>query len=413
MLGAASGPARQLLSINAFHYRRGGADNVYLDHARLMGERGWATSFFATRHPENLPSADSQYFAEESDFALGGSLSQRLIQSSRIIYSFEARRKLARMLDAVPVDLAHVHNIYHHQSPSILVELKRRGIPVVLTAHDLKLACPAYTMLNSSGICESCKGGRYWNVVRNRCIKGSLPASTVIMLEMMLHRTLDIYARHVDRIVVPSRFYRDKLISWGVDAAKLVYIPNFIRPVHGLKAQTGGRHILYFGRLSKEKGVMTLIRAAANAGVEVQIAGRGPQEAELRAEAEALNAPVRFLGFRTGADLVEIIDAARAIVLPSEWYENSPLSALEALQRGKPLIGARIGGIPELIEENRTGWLFESGNVSALATVLADVSALPETRLSDMAAECRAFISRNHSEDGYFEAMQALYRSLL
>ncbi|MGH6794209.1 MAG: glycosyltransferase, partial [Methylocella sp.] len=169
---------------------------------------------------------------------------------------------------------------------------------------------------------------------------------------------------------------------------------------------------LYFGRLTPEKGIATLIAAAAASGVSVRIAGRGPQEEELRTLANSLGAPAAFVGFLSGDALWAEVDAARAIVLPSEWYENSPMSVVEAFQRGKPLVGARIGGIPELIEEGRTGWSFRAGDVADLARALTVASDAGESQLAEMSAACRQLVSSRFSEQAYFEAMSALYENL-
>jgi glycosyltransferase involved in cell wall biosynthesis len=401
-----------LLSINTYHYPKGGSEMVYFAHAALMERHGWTNSFYAMHHKDNLPCEDSRYFAEHVDFGGSAPLREKATAAARIIYSREARAKLARLIDTRRIDVAHCHNIYHHLSPSVLVELKRRGIPVVMTVHDLKLACPAYTMRTGSGVCERCKGGRVWNVAIHRCIKGSVALSGLIMVESAIHKALRIYARHIDRIVTPSAFYREKLIEWGWPAGKLVHIRNFVSDAAPPAATLGGDHFLYFGRLTPEKGIATLIAAAAVSGIPVRIAGAGPQEQELRALAHSLGAPAVFLGFLKGDALWAEVDAARAIVLPSEWYENSPMSVVEAFQRGKPLVGARIGGIPELIEEGRTGWSFRAGDVADLARALDLARNTADIHLASMSAACRQLVSRNFSEHAYFEAMSALYDEL-
>ena len=401
-----------LLSINTYHYPKGGSEIIYFANAALMERHGWTNSFYAMHHQNNLPCEDSQYFAEHVDFGASASLREKAVVAGRIIYSREAREKLARLIETRRIDVAHAHNIYHHLSPSVLMELKARGIPVVMTVHDLKLACPAYTMRTGSAVCERCKGGRVWNVAIHRCIKGSVAMSGLIMVESAIHKALRIYARHIDRIVTPSAFYRKKLIEWGWSAEKLVHIPNFVSDAALPAATPGGDHLLYFGRLTPEKGIATLIRAAAAAGIRVHIAGRGPQEEELRALAKSLGAPADFLGFLSGDALWAEVDAARAIVLPSEWYENSPMSVVEAFQRGKPLVGARIGGIPELILEGRTGWSFRAGDVADLARALVQARDTAEAQLAEMAVACQHLVCRCYSENAYFEAMSALYEKL-
>lgn len=402
-----------LLSVNAYHYHRGGADNVYLAHAALFESRGWRTSFQSMHHPLNLPSLDAEYFAEEINYANRGELKRSLVSAQRVIYSHEAQLKIRALLASRRVDIAHVHSIYHHQSPSVLIELKRQGIPVILTAHDLKLACPSYTMLNSTGICERCRGGRVWNVVRYRCIKNSLVASALIMFESAVHKALNIYHRHVDLIVTPSAFYREKLIEWGWPPEKIVHICNFAELPDEPPPFQSGNHLLYFGRLAREKGIATVIRAAAATGTAVKIAGTGPQEQELRELATRLDAPVEFLGFLSGDALWSAVDACRATVLASEWYENGPMSAIEAFGRGKPLVGAAIGGIPELIEEGVNGWCFVSGDVEDLGRAMTLAMEIDNDRLREMAIASHARAHTTYSPDRYYESMNNLYESLL
>jgi len=205
--------APKLLSINAYHYRRGGAEAVYFDHDAMFAQSGWRTAFFAMKHPENKPDAFERFFTEEIELGHDYSLLERISKAGKVIYSVEARRKLARLLDAFPADIAHAHQIYHHLSPSILPLLKARGVTTVLTAHDLKLACPAYTMRSRGEVCERCKGGRVWNVAVRGCVADSRLISGLVFTETVIHRLMGLYRRHLDRIVTPSRFYRDKLIE--------------------------------------------------------------------------------------------------------------------------------------------------------------------------------------------------------
>src|SRR5690606_33300417 len=160
----------RLLSVNSYHYRRGGADAVYFDHAELMESLGWENAYFAMHHPQNVESQWSRHFVDEIQLGHDYTLRQKVTKASKVVYSFEARRRLSGLIDEFRPDLAHLHNIYHHQSPSILPVLAQAGIPVVLTAHDLKIACPNNKMLARDGICERCKGHRYWNVIRQRCV---------------------------------------------------------------------------------------------------------------------------------------------------------------------------------------------------------------------------------------------------
>jgi len=400
-----------LLSVNSYHYIRGGSDALYFHHADLFEKQGWKNTFFSMEHPKNVGCETSQYFADRIDFEVATSLKEKLSQSARIIYSKQAQSRLSELLNKRNIDVAHYHCIYHHLSPSVIVEAKRRGIPTVMTAHDLKIACPAYKMMNDHGVCEKCRGGKVWNVALDRCIKGSRAASALIMIESAVHKAFRLYDRYLDRIVTPSRFYRDKLIEWGWSPEKIVHIPNFIEFVPKNIA-SAGRYILYFGRLAPEKGLSTLISAAAEAGVPVKIAGTGPEEARLKALAQRLFAPVEFLGFRSGDDLWSLVDGARAIALPSEWYENGPMSVIEAFARGKPLIGARIGGIPELIEEGATGWSFTSGDRLDLADKLSTAASASDGELRNMATATRQMVETHFSKTRYFDEITQLYSDI-
>lgn len=405
-------PMSTLLSINNYYYHRGGAETVFLEHNRMFERKGWRVTPFAMKHPRNLATEWDRYFVEEIEFGQRYTPVQKLMRVPKVIYSFEARRKLDLLIRHTGPAIAHAHNIYHHISPSILGLLKRRNVPVVLTLHDLKIACPAYSMLAPDGVCERCRGGRIHNVVTNRCIKGSLALSSVAFAEAALHRVMGTYEKCVNRFVVPSRFYIGKLVEWGYPESRFKHVPNFVDPGNSRPAFTPGKSFLYVGRLSREKGLATLIRAAAEAGLPVSLVGNGPQLEELRSLAAELSADVEFRGFLGGEELQDAIRAARAVVLPSEWYENAPMSVLEAYALGKPVIGARIGGIPELVRESETGFGFPSGDVAALADLLRQVADSPDSRIEEMGRAGRLWVEQDFSAARYLERVVAIYEEL-
>jgi len=402
----------QLLSINNYYYRRGGSEAVFLEHNRLFAEAGWEVVPFAMQDPQNLPSPWSGYFADAVE--LGGSqpLGRKLQAAGKMLYSFDAARRVRQLIERVRPTIAHAHNIYHHLSPSILRALHRRGVPVVLTLHDLKLACPAYKMFNKGVLCERCRSGALRNVITERCIRGSLAQSALIWLESTLHRQLKLYANHVTRYVAPSRFLLDKLAEWGFDTSRFAYIPNFVTVPEQATREPIGNAYAYLGRLLPEKGAGTLIRAAARAQVPLRIIGTGPEESALRQLAQQSGGRVDFTGFLTGAALRAATASARAIVVPSELYENAPISVMEAYALGRPVIGARIGGIPELVREGATGMLFEAGNVEALAATLTRAQSLPSSTLEDMGRAGLEWMRADFSPAAYRERMLALYRSI-
>lgn len=402
----------RLLSINTYHYRRGGSDAVFFEHDALFRDIGWDTSVFTMHHPRNEPSEWSDYFANEIEFGHQYGLMDKLRMAGKIIWSLEAKEKINRLLDRFPADVAHAHCIYHHLSPSVLSACHERGIPTVMTAHDLKLACPAYKMLNSTGICERCKGGNLSHLLINRCVRDSLMVSGLVALESAVHKSLGLYRKNLNKIVVPSLFFKEKLIEWGWDEQMLEYIPNFIRPENYQPQYEPGDYFLYFGRLAPEKGVGTLIKAALKAGVTLRIAGTGPMEAELKAMVPAGNTQIEFMGFCGGEKLWSLVRGSRAVVLPSEWYENAPMSVLEAYACGKPVIGARIGGIPEMVLEAETGYLFESGDTSQLSDCLGRLAGMREHEVMRLGKPAREYVSTRFNEDRYITSMLGLYEVL-
>lgn len=401
--------SNRLLSLNSYHYRRGGSDVVFLEQDALFREMGWETAVMAMNHPQNLPSSWSGYFVDELEFGKASGLIDKLRKASKVVYSFEAQRKLRELLSVFRPDVAHLHCVYHHLSPSVLPVLSEAGVPVVLTAHDLKIACPAYKMFNRTGICERCRTGSVLNVVRYRCVRDSLGASAVVAVESAVQRSLDLYRRHVGRVIAPSRFYRNKLIEWNWAPEQIAYVPNYVEADRFEPSRSHGDYFLFIGRLDPLKGVRTLVEAALAAGVPLRIAGTGPQEAELRGMPGAER--VQWLGFCSGEKLWEQVRGARALVLPSEGYENAPMSVLEAYACGTPVIGADIGGIPELIAPG-AGWLFRSGDVADLAARLSEVASAPESAILEAGRLGREVVARDFNRRNYVEGVLSVYRGL-
>jgi glycosyltransferase involved in cell wall biosynthesis len=401
-----------ILSVNNYFYRRGGAETVFLEHNQILNELGWTVVPFSMHSARNLTTPWSEFFIDEIEFGAQYSFREKLLRAPKVVYSFEARKKLSQLLEHVHPNICHAHNIYHHISPSILGLLRKRGIPTVLTLHDLKVACPDYQMLTHDGICERCRGGRLYNVVLHRCIKNSAALSTLVFVEAVVHRLIGSYQRYVDRFVVPSQFYIKKLSEWGVPATMCRHVPNFVDSSHFAPEYAPGSAFVYFGRLAREKGLHTLVRAAATAQCRVDIIGSGPELESLHRLADKENADVRFLGYLTGAPLHQAIRTARAVVLPSEWYENAPMSVLEAYALGKPVIGARIGGIPELVRDGATGFQFTSGDVLDLARKLHLTKEASDSDIAAMGRNGREWVERDFTATVYRDRILGVYREL-
>ena len=280
------------------------------------------------------------------------------------------------------------------------------------TVHDLKIGCPSKLMLAPDGVCERCKGGKTWNAVAQRCQKDSLALSTVVALETTLHNVLGSYRKNVDRFILPSHFHTNKLIEWGLPKDKTRYLPNAVDVSELTATYQPGERFVFVGRLSEEKGLLTFVKAVAQAGAKATIVGTGPQEEELQRTVEATGADVEFAGYQTGDALFEIIRNARALVLPSECYENAPVVLLEAYGVGTPVLGSNLGGIPELIVENETGLLAQAGSVEGFAVALQRYVEMTDAEVAEMGRTGRRFVEENFSRDRYLQGLLDIYGEL-
>ncbi|HTK05153.1 MAG TPA: glycosyltransferase family 4 protein [Candidatus Eisenbacteria bacterium] len=399
----------KILFANKYYFLKGGAER-YMFELRALLTKHWHTVVpFAMDDRRNMPTEWKRYFVsnvetENVSFSLGG-----LKTAGRMLYSFEARRKFAKLLDAAKPDLVHVHNIYHQISPSILPAAKKRGLPVVMTVHDYKLIAPNYSLFHDGAICERTKPDRWWEAVKHRCIKGSKAASMLTAFEMALHRRLGLYLDNIDAIVAPSRFVQALLVEYGIDAAKIMHVPHFIDATTWTPRYEGS-YALYVGRLSEEKGVDVLIRAAAKRkDLPLRIVGTGPAEAALKALAAELGATnVMFLGFQGGDALRQAYAGARFIVVPSVWYEVFGLIVLEAYAAGKPVVASQIGGLAELVIEGETGLAASAGNVDELAEKIAALWDSP-LLCAEMGRAGRAWVEEEFAPELHYSRIMQAY----
>ncbi len=400
----------RILQVNKFHYPRGGADKYYLDLGSALEQSGHEVAYFSMRHPKNKPCNYEKYFVSRISFNEGG-LRDKLLAPGRMIYSLEAKRKFKKLISDFKPEIIHIHNIYHQISPSILDVARKNKIPVVMHLHDYKLICPNYQLFAHGQICEDCKPNHYFACVKKRCFKNSFFKSALAALEMTIHhRWLKIYYRSINTFIAPSAFMKAKVVEFGwlADNIKVILNPfsSALKDVAG-EAPTSD-YLLYFGRLSPEKGLKTLVEAAALTKSEIKFAGSGSEESNLRVLAESKNVKAEFLGFKEGRELKEIILGAKAIVLPSIWYENMPLSLLEALSLGKPVIASEIGGMPEMITNGKNGWLFKSGDAQDLA---AKIKLLAEADYESLAQNAAASVA-NLSPQENLAAVLGVYEEL-
>jgi len=410
----------RIVQVNKFHYLKGGAERYYLDLSEALARAGHAVSHLAMAHPRNLPAGPGDRFVREVDYRRRGSPWERVRQGLRSIHNAEAAA-LARGLAAngSRPEVAHLHNIYHQLSPSVVTAFARARIPLVQTLHDYKLVCPGYLLLTEGRICERCRGGRYYEAVRHRCLLQSRGASLVGAVEAYVHGGLRTYSR-VRRFLCPSRFLLEKMASFGVPRARLVHLPYFLPAgryrVEPPPARDPDRPLVavYVGRLSREKGIAVLVEAMSllpPGRLRLEVLGEGPlrEALEERARATCPDGRVRFVGYRQGEELFDAIRAASFAVVPSEWYENLPYSVLEPFALARPVVGARIGGIPELVRDGETGRTHDPGDPRALAEALLWMTG-PEADLVGMGSQARRRIEVEHAEGVHLDRLLAVYR---
>lgn len=404
----------RILLVNKFHYLKGGSETYYFSLKELLEEHGHEVIEFSMNDLKNLPSKYSDYFIDNIDYNKKQSLITKASLAIKLVYSFEAKNKIEKLIKDYKPDIAHLHIFQHQMTPSILGVLKKHKIPIVYTAHDFKMICPNYKMMLPSGeICEACIGEKYYNCLKNKCVKGSLSNSLVDMIEAYVHKFLKSYDM-IDAVVTPSDFYRKKFVEFGVNKEKLFYIPNFL-DISKFETQSSHEdYFVYFGRLSEEKGVQILIKAMENVEGKLKIIGTGPLENQLReyTKLNNLNNKVEFMGYRTGVGLKDILKKAMFVVVPSTWYENAPYSILEAMAAGKPVIGSDIGGIPELVKNNKTGLIFESGNYKELNEKISFLIQKPEL-LNLYGKNARNSIESDYNKESHYFTLINIYNKLI
>ncbi len=385
-----------------------------LELTDLLQQNGHEVVPFAMKNPENLPTPYDRFFISNLDLsgATRLSLGKKIQAAGRIFYSTEAKKNISALLDEWRPDVVHLHNIYHHISPSILSVIKARKIPIVMTLHDYKLLSPNYSLFHHGAVHEEDAKGWYLSCISNKCVKDSRAKSMLGTAEMIWHhKFMKYYERFVDRYIAPSHFMLDLCVLHGWPENKFVHLPHPM-PVTGVQeAHTTFSYVLYHGRLSEEKGLITLLDAAKRTPhVMYRIAGTGPMEQFLRDRItqEQLH-NVQLLGFQSGTALSDTIRDASIVVVPSVWYENYPLSVLEAKAAGTVVIGSRIGGIPELLPD---ALLVAPGDALALAQKIEMWQKKSPADLERMGKVLRQDVEKKNDPKKHVQAIESVYTSL-
>lgn len=361
----------KILMVNKFLYPNGGSETYIFKLGDYLKSIGHEVQYFGMEHEGRCVSNNAQKYTSDMDFH-GGSKLKKITYPFKTIYSAEAKKKISIVLDDFQPDVIHLNNFNYQLTPSIIYAVnnykKRAGkkVKLIFTAHDYQLICPNHKMKNPSTgeNCEKCVGGKFINCTKGGCIHSSKAKSLIGTAEATIYNTLKTY-KYIDTIICCSEFMKSKMDTNPLFAKKTIAMHNFIDSVEKKETEKED-YVLYFGRYAEEKGIDAIISAK---GVNFVCAGSGDMENQINAQPHIKN-----VGFKTGKELEDLIRKAKCSVYPSTWYENCPFSVMESIMYGTPVVGADIGGIPELIENGVTGVLFESSNAKALEEAVKSIT---------------------------------------
>ncbi len=386
---------KRILVANKFYYPRGGDCIVAMNLERLLKAQGHDVAVFAMDYSENIDSGWNKYYASQVEMT-GGVLS-KIHAFKRIMGYGDIKAAFNKILDDFKPDIVHLHNIHSYISPVVAKLAKKRGCRVVWTLHDYKLVCPSYACLYNEKPCERCIGHSKMSVLKTRCMKGSFAASAMAYIEARKWNRY-VLDRYADAFICPSQFMASKMRKDGFDPEKIHVVCNHIDPVkqelfNSLNANREDYYV-YVGRLSTEKGVETLVETASKLPYSLKIVGDGPLRIQLEKQ-YACNSNVEFLGHQDAQQVATLLSKARFSVMPSECYDNNPLGVIESLCAGTPVVGARIGGIPELLDENN-GIKFTSGKRDELTQAIEQAFHFEWDNKSIKEKSLRLFSSQEH-----------------
>ncbi len=394
----------KVLFVNKFLFIKGGAETYVFNLANYLREQGHTAEFFGMDHCQNMVSSNLNLNVRNMDFH--GTLLKKLLYPFKIIYSIEARRKIKRIIRNIKPDIIHLNNYNFQITPSILYEIKKHNIPVIMTLHDFQLICPNHMLYieHKKEVCEECKGRKYSSCIKHKCIHNSRLKSIMGTLEAKLYYKLGTYEKNIDSYIAPSYFMKNKVVEFGEQENKITVIHNFISGEEYTGRRRKEKYVLYFGRLAVQKGIHTLIEVCRRLPhICFVIAGSGEMAGQLKGIDN-----IKYVGYKNREELKPLIEGAVFSVCPSVCYENCSMSIIESQMYGTPVIGANIGGIPELIEDGKDGLLFNPGDAGDLSEKIRFLYE-NETLLETFSANCAEKIRCNFSIERYYEELMKVY----
>lgn len=397
----------KILMVNKFLYPRGGAETYFLKIGKYFEENGHNVEYFGMKDEKNIVGNCCSKYTMQMDFHNSGL--KKFVYPFKIIYSFEAKRKIKQIIKEMKPDIIHLNNINFQLTPSIIDMAKKLHIPIVQTVHDYQMLCPNHLLfdIHLQKPCEKCISKSKWNCMKNNCIHNSRIKSMLGSLEGILYQIKNTYSK-VEKYICPSYFLENKLLTNSMYKGKTKTIHNFIELSPNMNQQSKEDYVVYFGRLSEEKGIEIFLESCKMLPhIHFKIAGTGPMEDMCYGIDN-----VEYVGFKTGKELKDLIAKALFSVYPSIWYENCPLSILESESLGTPVLASNLGGIPELIEDGQTGIIVEKLSVEVLSS---EIERLYKNKklLANMQKQCLEKRENMISLEKYCEKLMIIYNEIL
>lgn len=400
----------RILLVNKFHWMKGGSETYYFGLGKMLKEHGHEVAYFSMKNEKNITTGDKEYFVEESDMN-----SKNITKAFDVIYNKKNKTKMEEALDDFKPDIVHLNNFQRQLSASIIDPCVERNIPIVFTAHDVQAICPAITMMDSDrNPCELCMRGHYKNCFKKKCIKNSTLKSLLGTYEGYYYRKHNIYTKKINHIITPSDFFKEKFIKDGINKDKISTLHNFIETEeYDVETKDEG-YALYFGRLSREKGIYNLINAFSQLDEGLlYVAGEGPEEDEIKRiiKEKHLENRIILLGFLNKEKMKETIRNCKFVILPSTCNENCPYSIVEAMAMGKTVIASDRGGIPELVKDKENGLIYKYDDIDELKEKLALLFE-NDKLVKEYSKKAKEYAKEEYSTESYYNKLITIYNKV-
>lgn len=390
-----------ILNCNNYFYIRGGSDKIFFDHMKIMDEMNHTSIPFAPKDEKSINTKWDKYFTDAIDIS-----NPEIKKMPNFFYNVNAKKNLEKLLFENSINIAHLHIYYGRLTTSILDVLYKKSIPIIQTLHDYKLICPNNNLINNEKICEFCNGNLFFKSILKKCNDSSLIKTTTLAIESHFSRINgDIFK--INHFIAVSEFLKKKLVQYGLDENKISVVHNPIDISKYKPNYNSSKYFLYFGRIEKIKGIKSMIEAAIKSNIDLKIVGDGNEKMKLENEYNGNN-KIEFLGFKTGNELKHLIQNSLVTICPSICYDIFPTSILESFAYGKPVIGSNIGGIPELVENNINGYLYDPGNIEQLSSIMNDFKKNPKLSYN-LGINARSKVEEKFNKSIYYQKIMKIY----